>query len=96
MNEGIATHVVSQNCDGLHVRSGLDRDKLSELHGNCFVEFCTDCSEEYVRLFDVTERSSFRKHVTGRYCTNCQKETKEPPQLKDSIIHFGNILKLFI
>jgi len=94
---GIVTHVVSQNCDGLHLRSGLDRIKLSELHGNCFVEFCTDCSWEYVRFFDVTERSSFRKHVTGRYCENCSKiadSEESVPQLKDSIIHFGNHKKI--
>jgi NAD+-dependent protein deacetylase sirtuin 7 len=58
-------HIVSQNCDGLHVRSGLDRNKLSELHGNCFIEFCPECYHEYIRLFDVTEKSSFRKHSTG-------------------------------
>lgn len=96
VQSGIVTHIVSQNCDGLHLRSGLDRNKLSELHGNCFVEFCTDCSEEYLRLFDVTEKSSFRKHGTGRYCAYCNKEkisSENGYQLKDSIIHFGEKLR---
>ena len=38
---------------------------------------------EYVRLFDVTERTALRRHKTGRTCHKC----KGP--LKDSIIHFG-------
>ena len=70
-------------------RSGIHRHKLSELHGNCFIEFCLDCYQEYVRLFDVTEKSSFRKHTTGRMCKNCNSGV----ELRDSIIHFGEKLR---
>ena len=81
--QGLIEHVVSQNCDGLHLRSGIPPEKLSEIHGNMFTEACTECQPQRVfyRRFDVTENTSFRKHLTSRVCPECKS------RLRDTVVH---------
>ena len=88
---GVVKHVLSQNCDGLHLRSGLPIERLSEIHGNMFVEVCSRCKKTHYRDFDVTERTSIRHHRTGRFCIDCtQLDDKSVDcELIDTIVHFG-------
>ncbi|KHN72461.1 NAD-dependent protein deacetylase sirtuin-7 [Toxocara canis] len=84
---GIVRHILSQNCDGLHLRSGVPQKMLSEIHGNMHIEVCTHCDppRQFIRPFDVTQKSQFRRHGTGRTCTVCNSE------LVDTIVHFGEV-----
>ncbi|KAG9231020.1 DHS-like NAD/FAD-binding domain-containing protein [Amylocarpus encephaloides] len=87
-NRGILKHLVSQNCDGLHRRSGILPDRISELHGNSNREFCKDCGKEYIRDFRAvaTYEKTVHDHRTGRKCTLCNGP------LLDTIINFGESL----
>ncbi|XP_064404500.1 NAD-dependent protein deacylase sirtuin-6-like [Halichondria panicea] len=88
MEKGILHAVVSQNCDGLHRRSGLPTSRLYELHGNSNVEKCNKCKREYLRDFRTRTAMAVYGHKTGRKCDDpaCRGD------LEDTIINFGESL----
>jgi len=78
--------VVSQNIDGLHLRSGLPSTLLGELHGNSNLETCKQCSTKFLRDFRTRTANKVHDHATTRKCTKCGST------LYDSIINFGENL----
>jgi NAD-dependent SIR2 family protein deacetylase len=85
LEAGLMKFLVSQNTDGLHRKSGVPADKISELHGNTNIEKCSDCGKKYLRDFRVRTAKKVKDHKTGRVCDdpNCGGI------LEDTIINFG-------
>jgi len=63
--------LVSQNCDGLHLKSGIPPDRICELHGNTNVEACSLCGKLYYRSFGVRTNRNKAK-ITERFCDDCK------------------------
>ena len=96
---GICKYLISQNCDGLHRRSGIDPSKISELHGNGNIEYCENCSHEYLRDFHAYRIGRGRDHYTGRHCVvpisiNNESQSVQScnGRLLESTIDFGQSL----
>ncbi|WOL17190.1 NAD-dependent protein deacetylase SRT1 [Canna indica] len=82
---GILKFVISQNVDSLHLRSGIPRQKLAELHGNSFREVCPSCGTEYIRDFEV-ETVGLKE--TSRRCSDIKCGAK----LRDSVLDWEDAL----
>ncbi|XP_060072217.1 NAD-dependent protein deacylase sirtuin-6-like [Ylistrum balloti] len=79
---GYVKFVVSQNVDGLQIRSGFPRNRLSELHGNMFVEECDKCGTQYIRSSAVptmglkpTGNSCLKTKPRGSVCRGRTRDT---------------------
>ena len=85
MQKGFLKHLISQNTDGMHLKSGIPYSNLTELHGNTTIEYCKDCDKMYFRDFRCRTSEDPYNHVTGRKCedSNCGGD------LYDEIVHFG-------
>ena len=68
IRSGKATTVVTQNIDGLHVRSGVPADRIVELHGNTTYAHCLECA----MVYDLEPiRQAFQTKGTLPVCQAC-------------------------
>nr|XP_027064735.1 NAD-dependent protein deacetylase SRT1-like isoform X3 [Coffea arabica]XP_027064736.1 NAD-dependent protein deacetylase SRT1-like isoform X3 [Coffea arabica]XP_027064737.1 NAD-dependent protein deacetylase SRT1-like isoform X3 [Coffea arabica]XP_027064738.1 NAD-dependent protein deacetylase SRT1-like isoform X3 [Coffea arabica] len=82
---GILKFVISQNVDSIHLRSGIPREKLAELHGNSFMEICPSCGAEYLRDFEV---ETIGMKETPRRCSDIKCGAK----LRDTVLDWEDAL----
>ena len=86
--------VISQNVDGLHAKSGIQFDKLAELHGNLYFMKCLgDCGKKMT----FEDAGWDKKKWGGGYRTNrIRKGQPTCPncggRLISSIVNFGDSL----
>lgn len=93
MNMGKLNYLISQNVDGLHAKSGIPFDMLSELHGNLYFMKCLSCNKKILfeeagwdkskwgpgyRTYPIREGQPTCPHCNGR--------------IVSSIVNFGDPL----
>ena len=83
VRRGQVTHVITQNIDGLHEKSGVPANKIIELHGNATYAKCLSCGHrhELAPIFEAFERDE-----TVPTCNECGGI------VKSATISFGQAL----
>lgn len=87
--QGFLQFLISQNIDGLHLKSGFPRNRLAELHGNMFVEECDKCCVQYIGEFAV---STMGLKFTGDKCTHSKPRGICRGKLIDTILDWEDNL----
>jgi NAD-dependent deacetylase len=83
VKQGTVRAVITQNIDNLHQDSGVDDDKVIELHGNGTYAKCLDCGKRY----ELTEiRRAFEIDQKPPYCSECKGI------VKTAVISFGQAM----
>jgi len=68
VKQGIVSHVITQNVDDLHQKSGVPDDKIIELHGNATYAHCLDCGQRY----DLAPiKKNFERDESLPVCDHC-------------------------
>lgn len=83
VEQGIVSHVITQNVDGLHQRSGVPDAKMIELHGNATYAHCLDCGQRYdLQLI----KENFERDESLPVCDHCDG------LVKTATISFGQAM----
>lgn len=81
VRNGKVSTIITQNIDGLHQRSGVEPEKVIELHGNSTYATCLECGERH-ELEEIMPQ--FEADETLPFCKSCGS-----PYVKPATISFG-------
>ncbi len=82
---GKITHVITQNVDGLHAKSGVPAENIIELHGNANYATCLDCG---LRVELDVIKEAFVSQAVIPYCDECHGI------VKTATISFGQAMPI--
>ena len=91
-NWGLLKYLISQNIDNLHLKSGIRKDLLAELHGNMTLFRCEKC-HQYFPKDDVWDEDKWG--VGYRSLPPMRRQPKCPVckgRIYNSIVNFGEPL----
>lgn len=80
---GFVGHIISQNVDGLFLKSNLNRKFISELHGNFYLDECTRCRSRFIRS---TASTSMRLQKSTTRCPQSRETRQCKGYLRDTIL----------
>ena len=90
---GKLDYLISQNIDGLHMKSGIPFEKLAELHGNMQLMRCLGCGKKL-----TFEEAGWNKRLHGMGFRMSKSRKRHPRcpdcegRLINSIVNFGDPL----
>lgn len=84
VRRGIVGHVITQNIDGLHQRSGVPADRVIELHGNATYAKCLNCGQRH-EIEPI--KAAFARDETLPICGACGSDL-----VKTATISFGQAM----
>lgn len=93
VEKGIFKYLISQNTDGLHRLSGVPADKISELHGNAFLQKCEKCETRY----DVTRShrdARVANNVPPKICERCKINHRTGRMCEKKVGRFSVIVRI--
>ncbi len=68
ISSGKCTHLVTQNVDGLHLRAGVPKEKIIEIHGNATTASCIVCGMTHELDWC---REQFEESGQSPKCSSC-------------------------